>query len=57
MYILYVIYIFYFYRKYVLNACSSNNLDLKSSAVVTLIKFMLVSASFCKKYLMVWLYS
>lgn len=45
-----------FYRKHVLKACNSNDPYLKATGIMSLIKFMMISNSFCHKHLPVWFF-
>lgn len=41
------------FRKYALKYCYSEHQDLRNNSMITLMKFMLVSSSFCQKNLKV----
>ncbi|XP_050420511.1 condensin complex subunit 1 [Adelges cooleyi] len=43
------------FSKHVLNACNSEHQNLKCNSMITLIKFMLVSGSFCQKNLQMFM--
>lgn len=48
--------IFSHFSKHILiNACSSKDLDLKTNSIISLMKFMLISTSFCHKHLPMFL--
>ncbi|XP_060833475.1 condensin complex subunit 1 [Rhopalosiphum padi] len=47
--------IFSHFSKHIIKACSSNHSDLKANAIISLVKFMLVSTSFCHKQLPMFL--
>ncbi|VVC36201.1 Hypothetical protein CINCED_3A010242 [Cinara cedri] len=44
-----------YFSKYIIKSCESNYSDLKGSAILSLIKFMIVSSKFCQDHLQVFL--